>query len=408
VYLRVVSRRKEGFIALFESCRKILLHNESTEIFLIIKGKKVDTFWLVAAVTIAVVGIALIFVWLPWLRKTQQGNLREPKGGMAILTGSQGPIIIGGVATILFAFAMFLTTTNKPATVATTTGIAQNVPLSPEHVEMIKALSARLAQDPNDGKGWAILARSYAVLGRYNEAVPAYEKAVNLIPNDPVMLVDYADILGVINGKNLQGKPTELIQKALLLDPGNVKGLNLMGTAAFQAGEYIHAESYWEKLLKLLPPDSPTAKQVSTSISNARTQALKVGEQKPTLSNNGEDQTTSGGAQISGEVRLSPALANKVAPTDTVFVFAKAMSGPPMPIAVIRAQVKDLPQKFTLNDSMAMMPTMKLSNFKEVAIGAKISKSGNATPQSGDLRGEISAVKIGTNNVQLVIDKVVP
>ncbi|MEO7622731.1 MAG: c-type cytochrome biogenesis protein CcmI, partial [Gallionella sp.] len=93
---------------------------------------------------------------------------------------------------------------------------------------------------------------------------------------------------------------------------------------------------------------------------------------------------------------------------DTVFVFAKAMSGPPMPIAVIRAQVKDLPQKFTLNDSMAMMPTMKLSNFKEVAIGAKISKSGNATPQSGDLRGEISAVKIGTNNVQLVIDKVVP
>jgi cytochrome c-type biogenesis protein CcmH len=367
----------------------------------------VDTFWLIAAVTIAVVSIVLIFVWLPWLRKTQQGSLREPKGGMAILTGSQGPIIIGGVATILFAVAMFLATT-KPATVVTTTGIAQNVPLSPEHVEMIKALSARLAQDPNDGKGWAILARSYAVLGRYNEAVPAYEKAVNLIPNDPVMLVDYADILGVINGKNLQGKPTELIQKALLLDPGNVKGLNLMGTAAFQAGEYIHAESYWEKLLKLLPPDSPTAKQVSTSISNARTQALKTGEVKSTLSNNGEDQATGSGAQISGEVRLSPALANKVAPTDTVFVFAKAMSGPPMPIAVIRAQVKDLPQKFTLNDSMAMMPTMKLSNFKEVAIGAKISKFGNATPQSGDLRGEISSVKIGTNNVQLVIDKVVP
>ena len=367
-----------------------------------------NTFWLIAAAIIAVIGIALLFVWLPWLRKTQQGTLHDPKGGMAMLTGSQGPVIVGGIALSLFAIAMYFAAT-KPATVATTTGVTQNVPISPEHVEMIKALSARLEQNPNDGKGWAMLARSYAVMGRYNEAVPAYEKAVNLIPNDPVLLVDYADILGVVNGKNLQGKPAELIQKALLLDSTNVKGLNLMGTAAFQAGEYIHAVSYWEKLLQLLPPDSPTAKQVSASISNARAQA-GIGETagQALLPSPGERQASGGGAQISGVVTLSPALAGKVAPTDTVFVFAKAMSGSPMPIAVIRAQVKDLPQKFTLNDSMAMMPSMKLSNFQEVAVGAKISKSGNATPQSGDLRGEVSAVKIGTNNVQLVIDKIVP
>ncbi len=368
-----------------------------------------NTFWLIAAAMIAVIGIALLFLWLPWLRKTQQGTLHDPKGGMAMLTGSQGPVIVGGIAIALFAIAMYFAST-KPDTVATSTGIAQNVPMSPEHVEMIKALSARLEQNPNDGKGWAMLARSYAVMGRYNEAVPAYEKAVNLIPNDPVLLVDYADILGVVNGKNLQGKPTELIQKALLLDGTNAKGLNLMGTAAFQAGEYIHAVSYWEKLLQLLPPDSPTAKQVSASISNARAQA-GIGEtagQALSLPSPGERESSGGGAQISGEVRLSPALAGKVAPTDTVFVFAKAMSGSPMPIAVIRAQVKDLPQKFTLNDTMAMMPSMKLSNFQEVAVGAKISKSGNATPQSGDLRGEVSAVKVGTNNVQLVIDKIVP
>ena len=358
---------------------------------------------------IAVIGIALLFLWLPWLRKTQQGTLHDPKGGMAMLTGSQGPVIVGGIALSLFVIAMYFAST-KPATVATSTGVTQNVPMSPEHVEMIKALSARLEQNPNDGKGWAMLARSYAVMGRYNEAVPAYEKAVNLIPNDPVLLVDYADILGVVNGKNLQGKPTELIQKALLLDGTNAKGLNLMGTAAFQAGEYIHAVSYWEKLLQLLPPDSPTAKQVSASISNAREQSGE-GEtrlQAQVSPSPSERQASGGGAQISGEVRLSPALAGKVAPTDTVFVFAKGMSGSPMPIAVIRAQVKDLPQKFTLNDTMAMMPSMKLSNFQEVAVGAKISKSGNATPQSGDLRGEVSAVKVGTNNVQLVIDKIVP
>lgn len=367
-----------------------------------------NTFWLIAAAMIAVIGIALLFLWLPWLRKTQQGTLHDPKGGISVLTGSQGPIIVGGIALSLFVIAMYFASIKQDA-VITTTGIAQNVPVSPEHLEMIKALSARLEQNPGDGRGWAMLARSYAVMGRYNEAVPAYEKAVNLIPNDPVMLVDYADILGVVNGKNLQGKPAELIQKALLLDPINVKGLNLMGTAAFQAGEYIHAVSYWEKLLQLLPPDSPTAKQVSISISNAHAQAVKgeAGKQALSLPSPGKEQAN-GGAQISGMVTLSPALAGKVAPTDTVFVFAKALSGPPMPIAVIRAQVKDLPQKFTLNDSMAMMPSMKLSNFQEVAVGAKISKSGNATPQSGDLRGEVSSVKIGTNNVQLVIDKIVP
>jgi cytochrome c-type biogenesis protein CcmH len=91
-----------------------------------------------------------------------------------------------------------------------------------------------------------------------------------------------------------------------------------------------------------------------------------------------------------------------------VFVFAKAVSGSPMPIVVIRTQVKDLPQKFTLDDSMAMAPAMKLSNFQEVMVGAKISKSGSAKQQSGDLRGEVASVKIGTNNVQLVIDKIAP
>jgi cytochrome c-type biogenesis protein CcmH len=276
--------------------------------------------------------------------------------------------------------------------------------LSPEHAEMIKALGARLEKDPNDGKGWAMLARSYAILGRYKDALPAYEKAVNLIPNDPILLVDYADVLAAENGKNLQGKPLELIQRALMIDPTNIKGLNLSGTASFQAGDYIHAVGYWEKLLPLLPPDSPAAKQTNANIANARAQEAA----KQQLPAQGGAQPTAGVAQITGVVSLSPALTKKVTPTDTVFVFAKAMTGPPMPIVVIRAQVKDLPQRFTLDDSMAMTPTMKLSNFQEVVVGAKISKSGSATPQSGDLRGEVASVKVGVGNVQLVIDKVVP
>jgi cytochrome c-type biogenesis protein CcmH len=369
----------------------------------------VSTFWLIAAGLIVVIAVALLFVLLPWLRKTQKETLHDPKGVMAILTGSQAPLIVGGIAISLFAVALYFAWI-KPDTSATPR-MAQNVPMAPEHVEMIKALSARLEQDPNDGKGWAMLARSYAVMGRYNEALPAYEKAANLIQNDPVLLVDYADVLAVLNDKNLQGKPLELIQSALIIDPTNIKGLNLIGTAAFQAGDYTRAVGYWEKLLQLLPPDSPNAKQINTSIANARAQEMgkgEAGKRPQSLPAQGETQPATGGAQISGVVRLSPALAGKVSPTDTVFVFAKAVSGPPMPIAVIRAQVKDLPQKFILNDSMAMMPTMKLSNFQEVVVSAKISKSGNATPQSGDLRGEVAPVKVGANNVQLVIDKVVP
>jgi cytochrome c-type biogenesis protein CcmH len=360
----------------------------------------VNTFWLVAAGLIVVIAVALLFVWLPWLRKTQKETLHEPKGMMAILTGNQASAIVGGIAIVLFAVALYFAWA-KPNT-HTTPQMAQDAAMAPEHIEMIKSLAARLEQNPGDGKGWAMLARAYAVLGRYKEALPAYEKAANLIPNDPVLLIDYADVLALLNGKNLQGKPLELIRSALLIDPNNIKGLNLSGSAAFQAGDYTHAVGYWEKLLQLLPPDSPNAKQISNSIANAR--ARESGKQPSAQG----AQPNNGGAQISGVVKLSPELAGKASPTDTVFVFAKAVSGPPMPIVVIRAQVKDLPQKFTLDDSMAMAPAMKLSNFQQVVIGAKISKSGSAKPQSGDLRGEVASVKVGTDNVQLVIDKIVP
>ena len=373
-----------------------------------------NTSWLIAAGLIVVIAVVVLFVVLPRLRKTQQETLHDPKGVMAILTGSQGLVIVAGTALFLLAIALYFgwAKPNQSTSPQVTQNGVQTAPLSPEHVEMIKSLSARLEQNPNDGKGWAMLARSYAVLGRYNDALPAYEKAANFIPNDPILLIDYADVLAAVNGKNLQGTPVELLKRALVIDPTNIKGLNLMGTASFQAGDYTHAVSYWEKLLPLLPPDSPGAKQINANIANARGQEMGKGE-KGTLeagksSAQGGTPSAVSGAQISGVVTLSPALANQVSPSDTVFVFAKAVSGPPMPIAVIRAQVKDLPQKFMLNDSMAMMPTMKLSNFKEVVVGAKISKSGSATPQSGDLRGEVASVKVGTDNVQLVIDKIVP
>jgi cytochrome c-type biogenesis protein CcmH len=361
----------------------------------------VNTFWLIVAGLIVVIAIVLLFILLPWLRKEQAKSPHDHKGLMAMMTGGRAVTITAGIAVCLFAVAMYFAWTGPGASTVPQT--AKEIGTSPEHAAMIKSLSARLEQNPEDGKGWAMLARSYAVLGQYKEALPAYEKAVKLIPNDPVLLVDYAEILAAANGKNLQGKPAEIIKSALLIDPNNVKGLNLIGIASYQAGNYAHAVSYWEKLLKLLPPDSPNAKRITTSIAAARKQEA-AGAQSP----EGMKQPVTGGTKIGVVVKLSPALAGRVSPTDTVFVFAKAVSGPPMPIAVIRAQAKDLPKKFVLDDSMAMMPSMKLSNFKEVEVDAKISKSGNATQQSGDLRGEVASVKVGSNNVQLMIDKIVP
>ena len=360
-----------------------------------------NTFWLIIAGLIVVIAIVLLFVLLPRLRKEQAKSHEESKGAMAMMTGGRAVTITAGVAICLFAVAMYLALTRPEKSSVPQT--AKEIGTSPEHAAMIKSLSERLEKNPDDGKGWAMLARSYAVLGQYKEALPAYEKAVNLIPNDPVLLVDYAEILAAANGKNLRGKPTEILKSALLIDPNNVKGLNLIGIASYQAGDYDHAVSYWEKLLKLLPPDSPNAKRVNKSIAAAHKHEA-AGVQPP----ENMKQSLISNTKIGVMVKLSPALTGRVSPTDTVFVFAKAVSGPPMPIAVIRAQAKDLPKKFVLDDSSAIMSSMKLSSFKEVTVDAKISKTGDATQKSGDLRGEVASVKVGSSNVQLTIDKIVP
>lgn len=357
-----------------------------------------NTFWLIAAGLIVIIAVALVFVILPRLRNTRSNSLP------GILVGGKASAIVAVTAICLFAVALYFAW-SKPVT-NTPPGpeqIAKNGQMAPEHIEMIKGLQDRLEKNPNDGKGWGMLGRSYAVLGRFNESAAAYEKATNLIPDNAVLLVNYADVLAMVNGKSLQGKPLELLHSALKIDPNNTKALLLSGKAAYQIGDYAHAVAYFEKLLQLLPPNSPQAKQIQNNIAQVRAQ--QANPQPPTK---GDVRPATSVVHISGMVSLSPSLATKAAPTDTVFVFAKALSGPPMPIAVMRSKVKDLPLKFVLDDTMAMTPSMKLSNFKMVAVSAKISKSGNATPQSGDLRGEIASVKVGADNVQLVIDKVAP
>jgi cytochrome c-type biogenesis protein CcmH len=254
---------------------------------------------------------------------------------------------------------------------------------------MVGRLAARLRDNPEDAEGWKLLGRSYAALGRFGEAADAYAKAAMRTPRDPQLLIDFADVLAMARGQRLAGEPEKLVQRALEIDPQNLKGLALAGTAAFERKDFAQAAAYWQRMLPLVPADSEDARVIQQNVAEARELA---GSTK----------------SLQGTVSLSPGLKGRAAPDDVVFVFARAAEGPPMPLAVARTRVKDLPYSFRLDDSMAMTPAMKLSAFARVVVGARVSKSGNAAAQPGDLQGASAPVANDAGEVRVVIDRVVP
>jgi cytochrome c-type biogenesis protein CcmH len=293
--------------------------------------------------------------------------------------------------------------------------------------EMTARLAAKLNENPGDGNGWALLGRSYMVMQRYDDASAAYAHATALIKDDAGLLADYADALGMQQGRRIDGKPLQMIELALKIDPGHWKALAMAGSAAFERKDYRKAVGYWEKLQSVVPPDSEFARSVASNLQEARELGgIKPGapqtaaiaskpaiESKPAIASKpapgpAPAAAVASGASVRGSVSLAGALAGKAAPADTVFIFARAAEGPRMPLAIMRLQVKDLPATFTLDDSQAMSPAMKLSNFAEVVIGARVSKSANAMPQSGDLQGFSQKIKSTASAVKIVIDQVVP
>ncbi|MEC4890401.1 MAG: c-type cytochrome biogenesis protein CcmI [Nitrospira sp.] len=272
-------------------------------------------------------------------------------------------------------------------------------------------LKKKLEQNPNDGVGWALLARSYAEIGRHADAVPIYEKAMTLIPDDPQLLADYADALGMLQGRTLNGKPEQLIQQALKIDPKHVKSLMLAGTIAFDRREFGQAAQYWERAQANLSADVDS--EAKQELLAAITEAKGLAAGKPAAANVAgtsvaPSKPSGQAAAISGMVTLAPALAAKGAPTDTLFVFAREMNGPPMPVSIVRATKKELPFTFTLDDSTSPMPSRTLSDVGSVVIVARLSKSGEAKASSGDLQGMSQPVKPGAKQVTVVIDQEVP
>jgi cytochrome c-type biogenesis protein CcmH len=296
-----------------------------------------------------------------------------------------------------------------PAALSTsTTSAAEESRSTHEQIEaMIAQVRERLAREPDNAEGWAILARTHYTMGNFSEAAAAYERLSTLRLYDADVLADYADALAMSQGRSLAGKPLQLVQRALQLDPTQWKALAMAGTEAFDRKDYKAAIDYWQRLQNTAPPDSPIAKQIQGSIDEARQRGGGASITAP-LKKGDTGSGTSESRSVSGTVTLSPSLLSKVRPEDSVFVLARPADGSRMPVAVVRARVSELPLKFTLDDSRSMAPTAKISGFDEVIVTARVSRSGNAIPASGDLQSAADKVKVGARGIALTIDRAIP
>jgi cytochrome c-type biogenesis protein CcmH len=269
-------------------------------------------------------------------------------------------------------------------------------PISQEGVEkMVTEFAAKMEKDPSNLQGWVMLARSYRILGRNQDAVKAYERAGSFVDSDPQLLADYADTLAANANGNFAGKPLSLINQALKLDPNNLMALWLSGTAAFNANNYRSAVQTWEKLALQLPPNSEEMKMIEGSIAEARSKGGLA--PKATI--------ISSAKEISGQIELAGDMKSKVKQGDTVMVIARQV-GERMPVAVLKIPVAQFPMSFVLNDTLAMNPSAPLSKLTEVSIEVRISKTGMAKPETGDLISAVKTIKVGTENVRLLVDQV--
>ena len=278
---------------------------------------------------------------------------------------------------------------------------------------MVSSLAAKLEKEPGNLQGWAMLARSYKAMGRIPEALRAFERAIKLVETSPDLLVDYADALAS-SPAGFSTKVITLIDQALQLDPANAQALWLRGTAAFEAGKFEAAAADWQRLLALLEPGSEDARIVVANIAEAQAKGGLPSTKPKTDVTGGNPRGTGSTAKgsaaakavVTGRVELAAGLTGKVPDGAVLMVVARPNDGSRMPVAVLRVPAAGMPLAFTLDDSLAMNPDRPLSQFPELQIEARISQSGQAMPQPGDLFGPAQTVKLGAAKVTLKIDQV--
>ncbi len=302
---------------------------------------------------------------------------------------------------------------------------------------LVQRLEERMAENPGNIEGWVMLGRTYFMMRRPEDALAAITKAYELAPENPDVMLAYAEAMAATSDNSLEGKPAELIEQVIARDPQNTSALWLLGMLYYQRGQYASASTAWERVLATMAPDAEEVEDLRTMIAEAKARAgeppasaasepaVTATSAEPAVSASATstappaeaapvtEATTEAAPQptraVSVQVQLDPAIAASATPDDIVFVFARAAGGPPMPLAVQRLQVKELPASVTLDDTMGMTPGMNLAAFPEIVVVARISKSGQATPQPGDLEGESAPLDTTqTQQVSISIDRVRP
>jgi cytochrome c-type biogenesis protein CcmH len=352
----------------------------------------------------AMAGIALACLLWPLLRR---GDGARTRSALAIALSFALPVA---------ALALYLAV-GTPAALDPTNRAAQQ-PTQADLDDAVAQLEAHLRQKPDDADGWVLLGRAYQTMQRPADAVTALDKALALAPQNADVLAADAEAHSLASADHrIDDDSRALLQKAVTIDPQHQRALWLLGIADYQRGDFPAAAQTWNRLLPLLDPDSSVAQAVREQIDRANAQAqagtspgaaMQASAPSPAAS-----AVTSAAAATDGitvRVTLDPALKSRAKPADTAFVYARAVDGPPMPLAVARLTVADLPATIRLSDAMAMTPQLKLSMFPRVQVSARISASGNAMPHPGDLEAKPVNVVVGKQHgpISLGIDHAIP
>ena len=413
-------------------------------------------FWIAAAIMLA---LAMAFVLLPMLRTRQadanaarrDALLQAHRSGVldeaeyraklaalppSVATRSAPPRVATALVVLLLPLCAMLgyRSVGEPRALDPALSAAANAmnealaaqgstpAAAPDMDAAVAGLAERLRQTPDDLDGWMLLGRAYKSTERFELARDALANAYRLAPDDPDVMIEYAEALVLASPSHrFEGEPLTLLKQALERQPESQRGLLLLGVSAYQSNDFAAAATTWERLLATMPADASARPALLERVADARSRAgLPALAQAPVASASTTPtnppaaaspptSTDAGAASLTVTVDIAADLKAKVADGDVLFVFARAAAGPRMPLAIQRLPATALPVTVTLDDSTSMMPSMTLSSMPQVVVGARISKSGNAIAQPGDFETLSEPLpNTRAEPVLLTIDRTVP
>ena len=265
--------------------------------------------------------------------------------------------------------------------------------------KMAQTLAEKLQDKPDNLQGWVMLGRTYRTLENFDAALRAYDSALKLTDDDDLKL-ERIEVIAMQRQGQFEGEPWNVIREVLQRDPQHFGALLTAGSASYAEGKFADALKYWEQARKPLDANNPDLEGLESAIATVR-ERLGMPPAKVT-------HAATSGLNVTGQVNLSATLKSKASPNDVVFIYATPANGDRMPLAIFKTTVSQLPFNFTLDDSTAMAPDRKLSAAGEVMVKVRVTKSGNAMPQSGDLSGSLGPVKVGAKGLKLEIKDQIP